>query len=172
MNVKPKRKRVQAEDCKVPIILVVEDEKDNLLLLSHILIHLNYNFITATKGKDALDLATNYQVDLVLLDLILPDINGFELIDRFKKNSLTQNMPIVAVSALVRKRERDRAMAAGCDDYLYKPYLIEDLQQKIEKHLPQPFWKHSFSQLMKFKSNFWGKPLISTMPQSSIFGRT
>lgn len=136
MNVRPKRKRIQDPASDVPIILVVEDDWDNLLLISHILIFLKCNFITATKGQDALDLATKYEIDLVLLDLVLPDINGFEVIDYLKQNLATQRMPIIAISGLVKIKERDRATAAGCDDYLTKPYLIDDLQQKIRQYLP------------------------------------
>ncbi len=139
MNVTPKRQRIQAHTANVPMILVVEDEPDNLLFISHALIFLQYNFVTATKGQDALDLAIKYDIDLVLLDLILPDMNGFDLISLLKQNESTQDVPIVVISALVRKKERDRALVAGCDDYLEKPYLIDDLKQKICQYLPQSF---------------------------------
>ena len=141
MNAISKRQVIKATNSDVPIILVVEDEPDNLLLICHILIYLNYNFICAKKGQDALDLATNYDIDLVLLDLVLPDINGFEIVNRLKKHIATRNMPVVAVSALVQPRERDRALAAGCDDYLRKPYLINDLKRKIKQHLPSSFFE-------------------------------
>lgn len=130
------RQRIQAEDSNVPIILVVEDEVDNLLLISHVLIYLKFNFITATEGKAALELATKYQVDLVLLDLVLPDTTGFELANLFRQNELTQQMPIIAVSALAKQQDRDRALSLGCNDYLTKPYLIDDLRRKICQYLP------------------------------------
>ena len=131
------RQRIQAEDSNVPIILVVEDEIDNLLLISHVLIYLKFNFITATEGKAALELATKYEVDLVLLDLVLPDTSGFELATLFRQNESTQKMPIIAVSALAKQQDRDRALSNGCNDYLTKPYLIEDLQRKICQYLPE-----------------------------------
>lgn len=139
MNVTPNPQRIQASTAKVPIILVVEDEPDNLLLISHALIFLQYNFITATKGQEALDLAIKYDIDLVLLDLVLPDMNGFDLINLLKQNESTQHLPIVVISALVRRKERDRALVAGCDDYLEKPYFIDDLKHKIRQYLPQSF---------------------------------
>lgn len=146
MNVTPKRQRIQPPNSDVPIILVVEDEEDNLLFISHALIYLKYNFITASKGQDALDLATKYDIDLVLLDLILPDINGFDLASRLKQNKSTQNISIIAISGLVRKKDHDRALMAGCDDYLEKPYLINDLNRKIRQYLPQSlFNKFLFS---------------------------
>ena len=86
-----------------------------------------------------LDLAIKYDIDLVLLDLILPDMSGIDLISLLKHNESTQHVPIVVISALVRKKERDRALVAGCDDYLEKPYFIDDLKQKICQYLPQSF---------------------------------
>ena len=152
MNVRPKRKRIQDPAFDVPIILVVEDDWDNLLLISHVLIYFKCNFITATKGQDALDLATKYEIDLVLLNLVLPDINGFEVIDRFKQNLATQSMPIIAISGLVRTQERDRAAAAGCNDYLTKPYLIDDLYQKIRQHLPSSRKSKTWTQIISLIS--------------------
>lgn len=137
INSKPHRQRIQTAEPKVPIILAVDDEIDNLLFISHTLIFWELNFITATEGKTALELATNYQVDLVLLDLVLPDTNGFELIGMFRQNELTRNMPIIAVSALAQPQDRDRALSLGCNDYVVKPYFIDDLRRKIELYLPQ-----------------------------------
>lgn len=137
MNWKFHRQQIQAKDSQVPIILAVEDEIDNLLLICHTLIFLQFNFITATKGETALELATKYDVDLVLLDLVLPDTSGFELASRLRQNELTREMPIIAVSGLAKEEDRDRALSLGCNDYLTKPYLIEDLQRKICQYLPQ-----------------------------------
>lgn len=131
MSVKLHRQRIQAEDCNVPIILVVEDEADNLLFISHTLILFGYNFVTATNGKAAFDIASQYYIDLILIDLVLPDINGFDLVNRLKQNRLTSFIPIIAISALARKQDKERAMKVGCDDYLLKPYLIDDLENKI-----------------------------------------
>ena len=137
MNLAFHRQRIQAEDSNVPIILVVEDEFDNLLLISHVLIFLKFSFITATEGKAALELATKYEVDLVLLDLVLPDTTGFEVASLFRRNELTQKMPIIAISALAQEKDRDRALSNGCNDYLIKPFLIDDLRHKICQYLPQ-----------------------------------
>lgn len=147
MKVPNQRQRIQASDSNVPIILVVENEPDNLLFISHTLIFFNYNFITATTGQDAFDLATKYEIDLVLLDLVLPDISGFELVALLKQEHLTRNMPILAVSALVTPQERDRAFQAGCNDYLTKPYLIDSLKQKISQYLPFSLAKSKLQQI-------------------------
>jgi DNA-binding response OmpR family regulator len=135
MNLKSSRQKMQAADSRVPIILVVEDDKDNLLFISHTLIHLGYSFVTATEGQAAFDLALKYDIDLALVDLVLSDISGLELINNLRQNNLTKNMPIIAVSALVKEQYRDLALKSGCDDYLSKPYLIDDLKSKIDRFL-------------------------------------
>lgn len=137
MNVKPHRQKIQAADSKVPMILAVEDDIDNLLFISHALIFFKFDFITAKDGKSAFDLATKYEIDLVLLDLVLPEISGFELASQLRQNMLTQDMPIIAVSGLVKKQDQERALSLGCNDYLCKPYLIDDLETKIYQYLPQ-----------------------------------
>lgn len=144
MNVRPTRKKIQLAENKTPIILVVEDEEDNLLYISHVLIFLKYNFITAREGRVAYDLADRYEIDLVLLDLVLPDMSGFALVSLFKHNKSTQNIPIIAISALIRKQERDRALEVGCDDYLNKPYFIDELDRKIRQFLPRSFFSKTF----------------------------
>lgn len=136
MDATPYRQIIKAADSDVPIILAVEDEVDNLLLLCHTLILFKFNFITATEGQTALELATKYEIDLVLLDLLLPDTNGFEIASLLRQNKLTQDMPIIAVSGLSKQEDRDRALELGCNDYLLKPYLIDELKAKIYQYLP------------------------------------
>ena len=136
MDATPYRQIIKAADSDVPIILAVEDEADNLLLLCHTLILFKFNFITATEGQTALELATKYEIDLVLLDLLLPDTNGFEIASLLRQNKLTQNIPIIAVSGLSKQEDRDRAIELGCNDYLLKPYLIDELKAKIYQCLP------------------------------------
>lgn len=141
MNVKPHTQRIKSEDSDVPIILVVEDDEDNLLFISHAWIFLKYNFITTNKGKEALELATKYEIDLVLIDLILSDINGFEIIKFLKQNNLTKDIPIIVISALVEAKNIKKALDSGCDDYLTKPYFIEELEGKIKSYLSQSFFR-------------------------------
>ncbi|MGF1590880.1 MAG: response regulator [Pleurocapsa sp.] len=150
MNLNPRRQKIQAADSQVPIILAVEDDVDNLLFISHALILLKFDFITAEDSKTAFDLATKYEIDLVLLDLVLPEMSGFELASQLRQNVLTQDMPIIAVSGLAKQQDYDRALSSGCNDYLCKPYLIDDLETKICQHLPH-YKQARFKQNLKVK---------------------
>lgn len=118
------------------IILAVDDNEDNLLLLTEVLEPLNCLVMTATHGQTALFLAQGYQPDLILLDVMLPDVNGIEVVQRLKQNQETAKIPVVAVTALAREEDRDRLILAGCNNYISKPYLLEDLEAVIRQYLP------------------------------------
>lgn len=120
---------------KKPLILAVDDDEDNLLLLTEVLEFMSCSFITATHGQTTLDLAQVYQPDLILLDVMLPDLNGIEVVHRLKQNSQTKHVPVVAVTALARAEDRDRLLLAGCNDYISKPYMLDELEAVICHHL-------------------------------------
>lgn len=116
-------------------ILAVDDNEDNLLLLSEVLNVFDCSLFTATSGQVALIIAQAYNPDLILLDVMLPDLNGNEVIRRLKQNPITENIPVIAVTALAREEDRDRLLAAGCSDYISKPYMIEDLESIVRRML-------------------------------------
>lgn len=151
MDVQADKRRIQAANTNVPIILVVEDDRDNLLFICHTLIFFQHNFIVATEAKTAVDLASNYSIDLILLDLVLPDANGFDLVRTLKQDKLTKDIPIIAITALAKEQDLERALAAGCDDYLSKPYLIDDLNEKIRSLLPQYFFKYEPKSFFRYE---------------------
>lgn len=122
-----------------PVVLAVDDNEDNLLLVSLAVEQfLNCSLIGASDGETAISLAQLYRPDLILLDIVLPDLNGFEVIDRLKQYWQTKTIPIVAVTALAREEECDRILAAGCDGYLSKPYMLDDLEKVIYRYLRTP----------------------------------
>lgn len=121
---------------KEPIILAVDDDEDNLVLLTEVLGPLNCLVMTATHGQTALRLAQAYQPNLILLDIMLPDLNGIEVVYRLKQNQETARIPVIAVTALARLEDRDRLILAGCNDYISKPYILEDLEALIRHYLP------------------------------------
>lgn len=118
-------------------ILAVDDNEDNLLLLSEVLNVFDCSLLTATSGQVALIIAQAYNPDLILLDVMLPDLNGNEVVLHLKHNPITENIPVIAVTALAREEDRDRLLAAGCSDYLSKPYMIEDLEAIVRRALVQ-----------------------------------
>lgn len=117
------------------LILSVDDREDSLLLNSLIIESLGYSSITASNGQTALRLAQLYQPSLILLDIALPDIDGLKVLHSLKQNSLTSTIPIIAVTAMAMKDEREQILAAGFDDYLSKPYMLEDLENIICEYL-------------------------------------
>ena len=119
------------------IILAVDDDEDNLLLLTEVLEPLNCLVMTATHGQTALLLAQAYQPDLILLDVMLPDVNGIEVVQCLRQDQETAKIPVVAVTALAREEDRDRLILAGCNNYISKPYLLEDLEALIRLYLPR-----------------------------------
>lgn len=120
---------------KQPLILAVDDDEDNLLLLTEVLKPLSCLIMTATDGEAALLLAQNCQPALILLDVMLPDFNGMEVVQRLKQNPQTSKIPVIAVTALARVEDRETLITAGCDDYISKPYMLDDLENIICRYL-------------------------------------
>lgn len=118
-----------------PLVLAVDDDDDNLLILTEVLTPLNCSLITATYGQQAFKLALEQQPALILLDVMLPDISGIEVVRQLKQNSQTANIPVIAITALARDEDRDRLILAGCDNYISKPYMLDDLEAMINYHL-------------------------------------
>ncbi|MGH8112333.1 MAG: response regulator [Rhodanobacteraceae bacterium] len=113
-------------------ILLVEDNEMNRDMLSRRLSHRGYIVVTAVDGQAALDLATSARPELVLMDMSLPVIDGLEATRRLKANVQTRNIPIIALTAHAMAEDRERALAAGCDDFDTKPVDMERLIGKVE----------------------------------------
>jgi CheY-like chemotaxis protein len=116
-------------------ILAVDDNEDNLMLLNEVLNIFDCSLITATHGQRALLLAQAHNPDLILLDVMLPDINGVEVVRHLKQNPIATNIPVIAVTALARVEDRDRLLSAGCCEYITKPYMLEDLEAIVRCYL-------------------------------------
>ena len=116
---------------KEPLVLVVEDNEDNLLYHTTILELSNYQFLKAGDGRSALDIARDKLPDLILLDIVMPKINGIEVIKILRRNPLTNHIYIIAVTGLAFDNQIEMIIDAGCDDYLIKPFIIEQLEAKL-----------------------------------------
>lgn len=122
-----------------PVILAVDDDEDNLVLVSLAVEQMfNCSLIAAVNGEAAITLTHLYQPDLILLDILLSDLNGIDVVRRLKRHPDTETIPIIAVTALATVENRANLLAAGCDDYLSKPYMLEDLEAVIRRHLQIP----------------------------------
>ncbi len=116
-------------------ILIVEDNSDMVDMIQMTLDHWSYDSITAKNGKEAVDMADYQLPDLVLLDIMLPKMDGFEAARLIRQNPKTHSIPILAVTAKVLRKDREECLKNGCNDYLSKPFTLEELASKIEKLL-------------------------------------
>ncbi|MEH7440222.1 ATP-binding protein [Neobacillus drentensis] len=117
-------------------ILYIEDNHSNLQLVSEILGTVSgINLLSAMTGKEGLKMAAEQQLDLILCDIHLPDLNGFEVLKRLESNALTDDIPVIAVSANAMKEEISRALDMGFADYITKPIDIASFIQVICKYL-------------------------------------
>lgn len=118
-----------------PLVLVVDDNEDNLMLLAFLVEQLDCTISPASDGQTALDLAKTYLPALILLDMMLPDLDGMEVLSRLRQNSLTTTIPVIAVTAMARPEDRDRILGAGCNEYVTKPYAIDELEVLLRRYL-------------------------------------
>lgn len=112
-------------------ILVVEDNRDNMTLITDILESLNYTVISAFDGQHGLLLTRTELPNLILMDLSLPLMDGWTATREIKANQKLKDIPIIALTAHAMSGDRERAIEAGCDDYVSKPINVPDLLVKI-----------------------------------------
>jgi CheY-like chemotaxis protein len=118
-----------------PLILVVEDAPDNQVLVEQVFQDSGYRVICIQDGQSALNWLAHHQPDLILLDLSLPEIDGWEIARQLKASDRTANIPIIALTAHAMKGDRESAIASGCDDYLTKPIDIDLLESSVSHWL-------------------------------------
>ena len=116
-------------------VLVVDDSEENVTLLSRILKMSGYGVTTADNGAEAVDAAKKNPPDLILLDINMPKMDGFETSARLKSDQHTRDIPIIFISALDKIEDKTRAFRAGGMDYILKPFEYEEVQARIEAHL-------------------------------------
>lgn len=121
----------------MPLILIVEDNEMNWDMLSRRLQRKNYEVIVATDGEQGVAMATERLPDLILMDMGLPVIDGWEATRRLKAAESTQHIPIIALTAHAMSGDRDKALDVGCDDYDTKPIEFKRLLGKMEALLAQ-----------------------------------
>jgi two-component system, cell cycle response regulator DivK len=115
-------------------VLIVEDNELNLKLLNDLLEYQGYVIFTTRRGEAALDIARQHKPDLILMDIQLPDITGFEAASRLKADEETRAIPIVAVTAFAMSGDRVKVLASGCDDYIAKPFNVMEFLQVVARY--------------------------------------
>jgi two-component system cell cycle response regulator DivK len=117
------------------LILYVEDNPENRLLIRRILEAEGYQVIEAENAAKALETIQNTTPDLILMDINMPDMDGYTLTAQMKTYPQLLDVPIIALTANVMKGDRERTLAAGCDVYIQKPIDVDDLPEQISRYL-------------------------------------
>jgi two-component system, cell cycle response regulator DivK len=116
-------------------ILVVEDQEDNRRILRDMLTSTNYEVIEAEDGAQALAAVAKQRPDLILMDIQLPVMDGYEATRRLKADPSLSSIPVIAVTSYALSGDEEKARAAGCDDFVPKPYSPRQLLAKIRQYL-------------------------------------
>ena len=116
-------------------ILYVEDNYDNRNLIRRVLMAEGYSMVDAMNGQQAIEMLENGGIDLILMDINMPDTDGYTLTTKIKSMEKFSKIPIVAVTANVMRGDREKSLQAGCDGYIQKPIDIDILAQQIERFL-------------------------------------
>jgi CheY-like chemotaxis protein len=121
-------------------VLYIEDNPDNMMLVQRALEARGYRLLKAVNGLSGVEVAERESVDLILLDINLPDIDGYEVARRLRQSPKTSllHIPIIAITANALKGDAEKALNAGCDVYMSKPINIRELWARVEAFVPMP----------------------------------
>ena len=121
-------------------VLYVEDNPDNMMLVQRALESRGYHLLKAVNGLSGVEVAEREDVDLILLDINLPDIDGYEVARRLRRSGKSSllHIPIIAITANALKGDAEKALDAGCDVYMSKPINIRELWARVEAFVPMP----------------------------------
>ena len=111
-------------------ILVIDDDKVNIIALAHFL-KPQYKVILAKDGESGITAAEKHTPDLILLDVIMPDMSGFEVITRFKESGITKNIPVIFITGLNDIENIDKCLSLGAIDVIFKPFNESVIKEKI-----------------------------------------
>ncbi len=121
-------------------VLYIEDNPDNMTLVKRALESRGYSLLEAPNGLNGIEVAEQQDVDLILLDINLPDIDGYEVARRVRASSkhTLAYVPIIAITANALKGDAEKALSSGCDVYMSKPINIRELWARVEAFVPAP----------------------------------
>lgn len=115
-------------------VLIIEDNEDNMELITFILEKHGFSTLKAASGREGIDMALREKPDLVLLDIQLPDMNGFEVLRSIRFSETDGDLPIIAVTSYAMSGDRERLLAAGCNGYIEKPINPDTIIAEIRRY--------------------------------------
>jgi two-component system cell cycle response regulator DivK len=118
-------------------ILVIEDHEDNRRILRDLLTSAGFDVVEATTGEDGVALAETHRPDLILMDIQLPGLDGYEATRRIKANPTLRHIPVIAVTSYALSGDEAKAKEVGCDGYVAKPFSPRALLAKVREYLPE-----------------------------------
>ena len=116
------------------VILIVEDEPKNLKLFRDLLQRFGFETVEATDGEKGVELARTRKPDLILMDIMMPKMDGLEATRILKADATTKHIPIIALTSYAMKGDKERTLEAGCDGYIAKPVDIQELLKAVEHY--------------------------------------
>ena len=117
-------------------ILIIEDHADMRELLTWQVELMGFAAVTAKQGSEGLEKAWSEKPSLIILDIMMPGMDGWEAAREIKANAATKDIPILAATALFREADLQNCMASGCDGYIVKPFTFQELQGKVKQLIP------------------------------------
>jgi len=135
-----------------PVILVVDDQFQNIELLEAYLVPQGYEIIEALSGEEALEKLSHNSIDLVLLDIMMPGMSGIEVLEKLRADEKTRFIPVVMVTALKETEDKVKALEAGCDDFISKPFDKVELLARVKSILKISYYLRQLDEKNKFKT--------------------
>ncbi len=135
-----------------PVILAVDDQLQNIELLEAYLVPQGYEIVRASSGEEALLKLVHDQIDLILLDIMMPKMSGLEVLERLRADKTTKAIPVVMVTALKETEDKIRALEAGCDDFISKPVDKIELLARVKSILKISHYLRQLNEKEKFKA--------------------
>jgi CheY-like chemotaxis protein len=125
----------------MPKVLLVEDNEMNRDMLSRRLTRNGYDVVIAVNGQEGIEMAASEKPDLILMDMSLPVLDGWEATRKLKADQATASIPVIALTAHAMESDREKALAAGCDDFDTKPIELPRLLEKMKAFVADAGWK-------------------------------
>lgn len=115
-------------------VVIIDDQLDILNLTSYTLKY-DHDVFSASSGSEGIELINKELPDIILLDMHMPKMSGYEVVQKLRKNEKTKHIPVMAITASVAESNKEKIKEAGCDDYLSKPFDPQNLEEKVKDML-------------------------------------